>query len=461
MLRKLTAVILCVCLLMSGVTVTATAQKEQAIPSLYEAARLFYAAAGKITLHPHEETLADLNGDGEFTLSDAVKAFYLANGVKATTKPLAFECYLWQLTNGAFLPDDPSVITDSQTLNAFVQANEGFANAMWMLDVDFDTQALLAVPLQNHNSYVTSVSTDDDAVHVSLVALPMKPDIPYIAYAFITVDKEAVIGKTVSVSSTARTDAVSGRDVYGRYDCTNACTDGLRRTYAVDASENGTATVDVSYVVPSSGYAVTGMGYLATDDVLFVTCDLRIPSPSACSLSVIQTVSGRMTIGNGVYRGQTVVLCERFHYATDAVVGDPIDHTIVYQSDDLEFYGEDRYETEAELITSLEQLEAAYAAERHGSPDYTEGFDDAYFQRHALILLKPYFSVLPYGVTLDGVGVQDGALHVTVRYTNLDRYLPALYYGRLLIEVDAHNVAGIDTVVCHEEETHIQTLPQQ
>ncbi len=460
MLRKLTAIVLCLCLLISGITVTATAAEERPTPSLYEAVRLFYAVAGKITLHPQEEALADLNGDGSFTLEDATAAFYLACGMKAPLRALAFDAYLWQLGNAASLPDDPLMITDYAAMNTFFRTNAGFVNAAWMLDIDFDTKALLAVPLKSYNSYVTAVCTDTNAVYVSLVTLPTKPDIPYTAYAFITVDKDAVIGKTIVVSSTAETDAVvTGRDLYGRYDCTNAYAGGSRRTYGVDALENGTATAYVSYIVPSTGYAITGMSYIATDDVLFVMCDLRIPAPSEYGLSVVQTVSGSMTIGNGVYNGQTVVLCERFHYPTDAVVGKPIDHQIVYQSEELEFYGEDRYESEGQLITSLEQLKAAYAAERRGSPDYTKGFDDAYFQSHALILLKPYYPVLPYGVTLDGVGVEDNTLHLTVRYTNLDYCLPALYYGRILIEVDARDLVNIDKVECHQEETLIQTLP--
>ena len=201
------------------------------------------------------------------------------------------------------------------------------------------------------------------------------------------------------------------------------------------------------------------MHYIATDDVLFVTCDLRIPAPDEYGFSVVQTVSGSMTMENGVYNGQTVVLCERFHYPTDAVVGEPIHHQIVYQSDEFDFYGDDRYESDAQLITSLEELKAAYAAERRGSPDYTEGFDETYFQEHTLILFKPYYHNIPYGVTLDGVGIQDNVLHVTVRFTELDMYQPALYYGRLLIEVDARDAVGMDTVECHEEETLIRTLP--
>ena len=461
MLRKLTAVFLCLCLMISGVTVNANAAEEQQTPSLYEAARLFYAAAGKITLYPHEEALADLNGDGEFTLSDAVEAFYRANGMTTPLRSLAFDAYLWQLANAASLPDDPLVITDSATETAFFRENKGFVNAAWMLDVDFDTQALLAVPLKNYNSYVNAVNTDATAVYVSLVTLPTKPDIPYTAYALITVDKNAVIGKTVTVSSTAETDAVAGRDVYGYYDCTNTYTEGARRTFGVDISGNGTASAYVSYVVPSTGYAVTGMRYVATDDVLFVTCDLRIPAPDDYGFSVVQTVSGSMTIESGVYNGQTVVLCERFHYPTDAVVGEPLDHQIVYQSDEFDFYGDDRYESVAQVITSFAELEAAYAAERRGSPDYTEGFDETYFQNRALILFKPYYHNIPYGVTLDGVGVQDDTLHVTVRFTELDMYQPALYYGRILIEVDARDVVGITSVECHEEYTQIQTLPQQ
>ena len=238
MLRKLTAIVLCLCLLISGITVTATAAEEQPTPSLHQAARLFYAVAGKITLHPQEEALADLNGDGNFTLEDATAAFYLASGMKAPLRALAFDAYLWQLGNAASLPDDPLMITDHAAMNTFFRTNAGFIQATWMMNVDFDTQALLAVPLKSCNSYVSAVSTDATAVYVSLVTLPTKPDIPYTAYAFITVDKDAVIGKTIAVSSTAETDTVvTGRDLYGQYDCSNAYTGGSRRIYGVNASE--------------------------------------------------------------------------------------------------------------------------------------------------------------------------------------------------------------------------------
>ncbi len=458
MLRKLIVFLLCTSMLIGCITVTATAETaaSSSAITIEAAARMFYAVAGELTLRAHETALADYDGDGEIGLTDATTAFYRTNGIETAMRSLAFEAYLWELADTVSYGKKPVVIADAEALNAFIGENKGFINAMWMLKIDFEAQALLAVPLTDGSAYVAAVTTDENTVNVSLVALPTATVSPRTAYALITVGKEDVIGKSLTVSSHAETTAVSDHTFLphsGNFKPTGA----LSREYGVNAHGSGAATVYVSYTVPSSGYDILGLGYIATEDILYVTCDLRIPAPDDASFTVIEATSGSLTLESGVYTGQEVVFCERFSFPTDTIVGEPIAHNVVYESDHLEFYGED--ETTAELITSLDALQAAYAEERSGSPDYTVGFDDTYFEDHALILVKPFYWILPYGVTIDEVSTDGHTLHVTVRFTNLDYHMPALYHGRLLVEVDAADVADIDTVVCHTEETFIQTLP--
>lgn len=454
MLRKLTLVLLCALILIHGASVAATADT----PPLDTASRLFFAVAGELTLRAHEIALADYDGDGEIGLADATTAFYRINGAETAMRPLAFDAVLWELADTVSYGKKPVIIADAEALNAFIGENKGFANATWMLNVRFETQALLAVPLTDGSAYVAAVTTDENTVNVSLVALPTATVSPRTAYALITVSKDDVVGKSLTVSSHAETTAVSDH-TFLPHSGNISSTGSLSREYGVHAGASGTATVYVSYTVPSSGYDILGMGYIATEDILYVTCDLQIPAPEDASFTVIGATSGSLTLESGVYTGQEVVFCERFSFPTATTVGEPIAHKVVYESDHLEFYGED--DTTAELITSLDALQAAYAAEQSGSPDYTLPFDDAYFEDHALILVKPFHYDLPYGVSIDGVGIDGNTLHVTVRITDLDYCLPALYHGRLLVAVDATDIAGIETVVCHTEETLIQTLPQQ
>ncbi len=505
MLRKLIVFLLCTSMIIGCITVTATAETAASSSAITIEAvvRIFYAVTGELTLRAHETALADADHNGTLELSDATQAFYRVNGLEPSLPQAIEYTVAYRDVKDTATPSE----VDAE-VHTFSTAKEWYAftddththieryQFSWH-PCDFDTHSLLVIPMTTHDRYIASVTADEEHLYITTVTVsdPAVTAFDRTAYAFVAIAKSDLAGKTplvINYNDNSGCYVDPEETILNNYRSLSyaptACGCEHSRTMVFQSVEDCETFINAHLPVtdhPSydaiktllteelaayddaffetnvllrivnaastSGFTTEDVTYCSTADVLLITTTQQVPMDGdVLLLSGFDSVT-YVPVAKEHYSGQEIMTIERNRSRH-------IDYATVYQSGDLDVYGED--ETVAELITSLDVLQAAYAEERSGSPDYTVGFDDTYFEDHALILVKPFYWILPYGVTIDEVSTDGHTLHVTVRFTNLDHHMPALYHGRLLVEVDASDVADIDTVICHTEEALIQTLPQ-
>ncbi len=442
MCKKFVCLLLCAALLASGMSIGATAAKPTDSATLSNLARLFYAVAGERSLSAHEIARADVNRNGNIDLQDVTQAFYRLNGQETATVSVAFDMKIWDLDNTRNASTEPFVLESNGDFAAFVADNPQAQMCPDGLRVDFSTHAVIVVPFDITYNYVANVTTDDDTVYVSVVSITNGLFTPNKSFALLTVAKEDIDGKDVSItrytttsskrSASSQTMTPGGASFNG---------DKLGATCRADD-----ASLSVSYTMPSGGYTFEDLDYVVTDDAFLVICSVLTPRPDDMTLSVIETISASMPIAQGDYHGQPIVLVERFRVDYRLVVGTEIPHKVVFEGELSN--ASPAQQSEAVLITSYDALIDTYSADAKGAPDYTAQFDEAYFEDHALILVKAYYHVLPHEVHIDGVGVQSGTLHVMLRYTNKAYHLPMLYHGRFLVEIPAREAATANGVRC-------------
>lgn len=442
MCKKFVCLLLCAALLASGMSIGATAAKQSDSVTLGHLTRLFYAVAGEHSLRAHEIACADVNHNGNIDLQDVTQAFYRLNGQETATVSVEFDAKIWNLEDTRNQSTDPFVLESNSDLQSFVADNPQAQMCQWDLRVDFNTQSVIVVPFDITYNYVADVTADDDTVYVSVVSITNGLFIPNKSFALLTVAKEDIADKTVSVT---RYTATNGKRSLSSQTMTSGGAsfngDKLGATCRADST-----TLSVSYTMPSGGYTIEDMDYVATDDAFLVICSVLTPHPEDSTLSVLETISASMPIAQGDYHGQPIVLVERYRYDYRSVIGTAISHKVVFEGELSN--ASPAQQSDAILITSYDELTAAYNADAKGAPDYTAQFDETYFEEHALILVKAYYHVLPHEVHIDGVGVRSGTLHVMLRYTNKAYHLPMLYHGRFLVEIAAEDAAGIRDVCC-------------
>ena len=453
-MKKYVCMFLCVVLLLTALSATVHAETElpadtshDRVITLEDAVHIFGAVCGQQELSAVETALADSNRNGSVDLSDAARAFYYVNG-EDTVLPeaVAFSAQYMDVSNGEPLYDEPQVFYDRASFSPFMNKHADVSVYSWLRTYKNTEKALIAVPITNV-SYVASVSVQGDVMHIATVT-PSVVQTPHTAYAFLSVDPQAVEGKTVCVTDYADTSGKL-RDpeqtvVYDKI---------FSPDYSCTMNEDGkTATFCLNKTMSSLGYEITDMSYIATDDALIVIYDLLVPHRTHGVFTALETINASMTIGAGDYRGQPIVLYERTRERYEPLIGSKMPFDIVFEQ---EFSDAQPAENQVELITSLEQLEQVYADDSVYAPDYTEGFTADYFEEHALILVKAYSPNLPESVEIDGLGIWADTITVSILYNFRQWHQPMLYHGRFLLEISAAD--GEDVKAVHVQ-SHNETI---
>lgn len=445
-MKKLLSICLCAVFLLASVGTTVFA--ETGMPAdvsrdgevtLEDASRLFFALSGQLTLTAAQTALADNDRNGTVDLSDVTQAFYYVNG-KEDLLPVAvaFTAQYMDVSDTARRLEEPLVFYTRSEFSQFAAQHEDVSFYSWLRTFKNTDNALIAVPMTTVG-YVASVSVRDNILDIAVVT-PSVPAAEHTAYAFLSVDPQDIDGKELHVMHYTDTSGKRADPTQTVYH--NSSGHG----YSCTMNEDGqTATFRLSMEMSSLGYDITDMRYITTDDALIVIYDLLVPNRTHGVMTALETITGVMTVDAGDYTGQPIVLYEQTREIYEPIIGIRMPFTTVFQQD---FGNADPAENSTQLITSLEQLEQVYADDHPNAPDYTVGFTQDYFEEHALILVKAYHDVLPEAVTIDGMGVSGETVTVSILFSFREWVLPALYHGRLLLEIDAADGEYIKTVRC-------------
>ncbi len=452
-MKRCICAVLCTALLMTAFVTTVHA--ETGVPAdlsrdgevtLSDASRLFNSVAGHLTLSAVETALADSNRNGAIDLSEAVRTFYHVNGAEnVLPEAVAYTPQYMDVSDGEPLYSEPLVFLDRASFSPFIKQHTDVSYYSWMRTYKNTDKALIAVPMTKAG-YVASVSAQGNVLDIAVVT-PSVPQIEHTAYAFLEVEPAAVEGKDIRVTNYADTSGKAADPTQ------TVIHESSGHGYSCTMNEDGkTATFRLDLYMSTLGYDITDMSYIATDDALIVIYDLLVPHRTHGVLTAMETITATMTIDAWQYRGQPIVLYERTRECYEPLIGSKMPFKTVYE-ERFSYY--QPAENSVQLITSLEQLEQAYADDTTYAPDYTEGFTADYFEDHALILVKAYAPNLPEAVEIDGLGISGETITVSILYTYREWYQPMLYHGRILLEINAADGEDIETIRC---QSHNQTI---
>lgn len=467
---------------------------------LSDATKLFFAVAGESALTPRETALADLNRNGNVELNEATAAFYHVNGLDASLpEAIDYTADYRDVKDSATLLDDTRdilVFTSSDEWYAFTEeAHEHIENYQFSWNpCDFDTQALLVIPMAEHDRYIASVTADAEHLYVACVTIsdPTIAAFDRTAYAFVTISKSDLEGRApqlinyadtsgvyadpeetilndykslsyAQASSTACTgehnrpmvfQSVADCDAfisahlpatdYLNYDAINRLLTDEFAAYDEAFFENH-VLLRVVYNASSSGFSIENIAYCATEDALLITRTNQVPMDGDAVLLALCDSVAYVPVLKEHYNGQEIIMIERNRSRH-------VEYTTAYKS--LHAPSEDVVEGSAVLIRSVQELEAVYAAEPAGTPDYTAEFTDTSFENTAYILIRTYATALPTDIEISKIVNNHSQLDVTVDYIfdyQWDVLGPdALSFGRMLIAVPADEIVNAASVKLHE-----------
>lgn len=466
--------------------------------TLVDAEELFSAINGQITLTPYQIALADTDHNGELSLLDAQKAFYALNGKATLPETLPFEVRYVDVADEVCAYSSPDVITTNEEWQGFINGHVGIDPNVFTVSPVGEGKALITVPLIVHDSYVASVSAEDDTVFVSMVALsPADVEaIPHTAYAFVEVDAAVVQGRVVRRptymdASAVHKPAYAQAAVYevrqigadtGEWDpfaplafesveeCAAfaATHDESYAEFPLSSLERADVfasydeaffenyvLVRTTHTVNTSGYTPAPSGYVATADHLFVDVDLTVPFSTDAVLLGGETFAVYTPVAREDYVGQEIETFTRARTREDDPNYEAVSFEQVFYSEmPIVDYGSGEVR-EAMFVRSVAEAQALCKNAREDTAAFLGILSDAYFEDYALLFVRIQEVNIPNAITVESVTTNNGELIVTVHDEFGPWYLPALYHGCYFLQIAVSDLESVETVTCQVATTYV------
>ncbi|MBQ3258931.1 MAG: hypothetical protein IJA68_00240 [Clostridia bacterium] len=163
----------------------------------------YQAVAGNNVITAYATALVDADFDGGLAMNDVLKVYQTVAGGNTEILPsVAYKARSVAAAGFDAVGSDngPQLIKTAAEWRSFRAAFDEVPQSAYypIGDLDFDNQALIAVPEMAEDLYVADVATDDDTLYVSLVSLAVPSTDPAerAAWLFIQIDHTAFEGKS-------------------------------------------------------------------------------------------------------------------------------------------------------------------------------------------------------------------------------------------------------------------------
>ncbi len=437
----------------------------------------YAGASGNDTLTAHETALADVNKDGSLNMNDVITTYRtISKGSALPTTHIGCEVRYLDLSGGGEnYVSNYDVIADEETFAAFKDSHFKTDPKLFDVTCDFGSVSMIVVPMQYEQSYVASVSADENTVYVSVVEFHPAGHyyIEQCRYAFVMVPRRILDGKTVQrlyykepnvyhakcskwsmitfVDDRIEACAASYSDELPVvFESVQECEEFKLDNPWDDFTGYDEAFFEENVLVRTiktsmDEYTLSTVftpGYTASDEVLMLKHCLdwhfEAETPRGGEYVFYEAVSREH------YKGQDIVVMDRYTKVMDGNVTMDVPFEEVYREDNAPINDTLK---EVKLFRDWIMLKYEHMNDTEGVGDYSADYKTDPMNNKALILVKAYDNIESERVFVEKVERTGTHLKVYVVYDRLSEYeAQEPYHGRLLLEVADADIEFVETV---------------